>query len=340
MQPASPGPWHEGLTRYHWRIFAVTVLGWLFSVMVQRIFVLARGPALRDLLPAGTSAAGITWHSGAATAIFMTGWAAGGIVFGILGDRRGRARIMTACMLMYAVFTGLSGLARGWWDFAALRFLAGLGVGGEFAACATLLAEAMPDRARPHALGLLQVFSMLGNMGASALSYAILSWRWLFAAGFFPALLAIAIAGRIEEPGNWRKLHAAGAEARARRGSLGDLFRIPRWRRATIAGLTLAISGVVGLWGIGFWTPELIRDALRDAPPETRGRYVALGTILQDIGAFLGLYAFTRLTARTGRRPAFALAYAAGLAATVLTFGWLRQPGDIFWMMPDRKSVV
>jgi hypothetical protein len=117
-------------------------------------------------------------------------------------------------------------------------------------------------------------------------------------------------------------------------GSVADLFGDPRWRKNTFLGLTLAISGVVGLWGIGFWTPELIRDALGAAPIETRNWYVSMGTLLQDVGAFFGIYTFTVLTARVGRRPAFVMAYLAGLAATVMTFGWLHQPSDVLWMIP------
>ncbi len=99
--------------------------------------------------------------------IFMIGWASGGLVFGVLGDRIGRAKTMLLTILIYSACTGLSALSVGVWDFAFYRFLTGLGVGGEFAAGVSLVAEVMPERARPYALGLLQALSAVGNMMAA-----------------------------------------------------------------------------------------------------------------------------------------------------------------------------
>jgi hypothetical protein len=115
---------------------------------------------------------------------------------------------------------------------------------------------------------------------------------------------------------------------------MADLFRERRWRGHTIVGVILAISGVIGLWGIGFWTPELIREALKGASLQNRNWYVSMGTLLQDVGAFFGISTFTLVTAKIGRRPAFAISFLLGLAATVMTFAWLHEPSDIFWMIP------
>ncbi|HZS49438.1 MAG TPA: MFS transporter [Bryobacterales bacterium] len=340
LQEAAPPvikPWYTGLTGYHWWVLSVASLGWLFDTMDQRIFVLSRGPALMSLLPAGTSPADITWYSGLATSIFMAGWAIGGFYLGIIGDRWGRARTMMLTILMYSLFTGLSALSRNWWDFIAYRFLTGLGVGGEFAAGVSLVAEVMPDHARAHALGILQALSTVGNITGSAISLVVLplGWRWMFLVGIVPALLVVFVFRTMKEPEAWQKARAsAQVGAQNRMGSAGDLFRDRRWRRNTFIGLSLAISGVVGLWGIGFWTPELIRSALASAPAASRNWYASMGTLLQDVGAFFGIYGFTIITARVGRRKAFVAAFLIGLAATVMTFGWLRRPQDVFWMIP------
>ncbi len=331
------GPWYKELNGYHWWVLIVASLGWLFDTMDQRIFVLARGPAMNSLLPAGTPAADVTWYSGVATAVFMAGWALGGFYFGIMGDRWGRAKTMMLTILVYSAFTGLSALSQSWWDFMFYRFLTGMGVGGEFAAGVTLVAEVMPDRARPHALGILQTLSALGNITGSALSFIVLplGWRWMFVVGVLPALLVVAVFKKMKEPETWQRMRDESQSGNQRKmGSMGDLFRDHRWRRNTIIGLTLAISGVVGLWGIGFWTPELIREALGNASTQTKNWYVSMGTLLQDVGAFFGIYTFTVVTARIGRRPAFMISFLLGLAATVMTFGWLKQPSDIFWMIP------
>lgn len=324
------------MTRHHWWVLSVAALAWSFDTMDQRIFILARGPAIGSLLAAGTPPAEITYYSGLATAIFMLGWAVGGFYFGILGDRWGRAKTMLLTILLYSAFTGLSALSRGFWDFSLYRFLTGLGIGGEFAAGVTLVAEVMPASARAHALGLLQSFGALGNVLGSMLSLAILplGWRWMFVVGVLPALLVAAVFRKVAEPEAWRRSRAASGGQASRRGALADLFSHPRWRRNTIVGLTMAIAGVVGLWGVGLWTPELIREALTSASPETRSRYVSLGALLQDTGAFLGISAFTLLTARIGRRAAFAISFLIAFAATVWTFRNLREPAQMLWMLP------
>jgi MFS family permease len=331
------GPWYRDMTRYHVWVLTIACLGWLFDTMDQRIFILARGPAMNSLLPAGTAPADVTYYSGVATAIFMLGWAIGGLYFGIMGDRWGRAKTMMLTILMYSAFTGLSALSRSTWDFMGYRFLTGLGVGGEFAAGVTLVAEVMPTSARAHALGLLQALSTVGNITGSALSFVVLplGWRWMFVVGIVPSLLVVAVFKKMKEPEAWQRAHdSAAAGGGKKMGSMTDLFRHPRWRRNTIIGLALAISGVIGLWGIGFWTPELIREALGDAPAQTKNWYVSMGTLLQDVGAFFGISTFTILTARYGRRPALAVSFVLAMTATVITFAFLHHRSDIFWMIP------
>ena len=332
------GAWYKALNGYHWWVLIVASFGWMFDTMNQRIFVLSRGPAMRDLLPASMSVADVTWWSGIATAVFMLGWAAGGLFFGIMGDRWGRAKTMMLTILVYSIFTGLSALSRNQWDFMAYRFLTGLGVGGEFAAGVTLVAEVMPEIARPHALGSLQALSAIGNVIGSAISFVVLpiGWRWMFMVGVLPALPVILIFGKVKEPEGWQKIHdsiASGGD-RKQLGSMSDLWTHPRWRKNTIIGLLLAVSGVVGLWGIGFWSPELIREALKDLPLAQRNWYVSMGTMLQDVGAFLGISAFTIVTAKVGRRPAFVMSFLLGMASVVMTFGLMHKPSEVLWMVP------
>ena len=164
----APKRWYHELTRYHWFVLIVAALGWLFDTMDQQLFTLARAPAMNELLapspgmPADPRDVG--FYGPLATAIFLIGWASGGLGFGVLGDRIGRAKTMLWTILIYSLCTGLSALSVGFWDFAFYRFLTGLGVGGEFAVGVSLVAEVMPDRARPYALGLLQALSAVGNI--------------------------------------------------------------------------------------------------------------------------------------------------------------------------------
>ncbi len=461
-------PWWRELNSYHWFVLVVAALGWLFDTMDQQLFNLARRPAMQELLaPAGGGAADpgqVDFYGGISTMIFLMGWAAGGLGFGILGDKVGRAKTMLWTILIYSAFTGLSALSVGFWDFAFYRFLTGLGVGGEFAVGVSLVAEVMPARARPFALGLLQALSAVGNIAAAVISIILFeleesgsigsAWRIMFVIGTLPALLAVFIRRRLKEPERWQTL--TDEELTKKLGSYAELFG-PRWRNNAIFGMMLAFSGVVGLWGIGFFSidlnrsvflkklqtearaggadkqdAELIRAVVhqpgllgsvdakslpsaaqvlgfaefpKDAgalygaalqlqkdgkavsveavlnlldegkPPQTAedrarrrdylgeppaatlaadavnehsarikkraktftadvGFWAGVTSIMLNIGAFFGIYAFTYVTSITGRKPAFAVAYVAALLSTAAVFWYLREFSQIFWLIP------
>jgi MFS family permease len=338
----------------------VAALGWLFDTMDQRIFLVTRATAMTDLLGFKYDEKGdllradgqtlsqdqarhaeleIRRFSGWATTIFMLGWATGGLFFGMMGDRWGRARTMLITIVLYSMFTGLSALSQHWWDFMIYRFITGLGVGGEFAAGVALVAEVMPARARPQALGLLQALSAVGNIAGSLISGVVLQfgWQWMYLVGTIPAIMVIFVMRSLREPETWVKArtHASAEEAVAREmGSLKELFRNRRWRRNAIIGFTLALAGVIGLWGVAFWSFELVNEALRGVP---RGEVIgirAVGTALQDVGAFVGILGFSFVAARLGRRPAFALAFLIALASIFFVFGYMRTAADVYWMLP------
>src|SRR5439155_19019084 len=228
------GPWYKGLSRYHWWVLTVASLGWLFDTMDQQLFNLARRPAIIELLgvrPGDPTAAGdVAEHAGYATMIFMMGWASGGVFFGILGDRIGRAKTMMLTILFYSIFTGLSVFSTSVWDFSVYRFLTGLGVGGQFWFGVALVAETVPDRTRPYALGWLQASSSVGNMLAALIGIALgqleqsgsigSAWRYMFVVGALPAFLCLLIFRRLEEPEQWRKAQ----HDRKKLGSMGELF--------------------------------------------------------------------------------------------------------------------
>ena len=339
---ASGGPWYRELDRTHWFVLIVASLGWLFDTMDQQLFNLARRPAIAELLGPGASPSTIAEYAGYATMIFILGWASGGVFFGILGDRVGRARTMIYTILCYSLFTGLSVLSTGVWDFSAYRFLTGLGVGGQFAVGVALVAESLPDRARPYALGWLQASSAVGNMMAAVIGMAHgglessgtidSAWRAMFLVGALPAALCLLIFRRLKEPEQWQRAALAGAK----RGSVSELFSDPRWRYNAIIGMLLAFAGVVGLWGIGFFSFDLFRAVL-DKTNLTAGQktfWIGMTSLLQNLGAFFGIYAFTHVTQRIGRRKAFAIAFVAAMFSTAYTFWNLNTFSDIFWMIP------
>jgi MFS family permease len=342
--------WYRELNGHHWFVISVASMGWMFDTMAQQLFNLARRPAIRDLLGGRASEATISEQAGYATMIFMIGWAIGGVFFGILGDRLGRVKTMMITILSYTVFTGLSLFSIGVWDFNAYRFLCGLGVGGQFAVGVSLVAEVVPDRARPYALGLVQACSAIGNMLAALTGIALGQleaagqitgqWRYLFLAGAVPAPLALVVFKKLKEPGQWLKARAE----KKRMGSFSELFANPRWRRNSIVGMLLAFSGVVGLWGIGFFSYDLLRPVLDKAFQAQgftgaalagkTGTWIGITSLLQNLGCFFGVYAFTYLTHYTGRKKAFAVSFVAAMLATAFTFWKLKELSQIFWMVP------
>ena len=202
--PNDGQPWWTGMTRYHWFVLVVAALGWLFDCLDQQLFNLARKPAMETLLAVGGAAADpkdVAYYGGLATCIFLLGWATGGLIFGVVGDRYGRAKTMMITIVIYSLCTGLSALSTGFWDFAFYRFITGLGVGGEFAVGVALVAEVMPDRARPRwgtssprrsASGWencrsspTQASSLAGSRGGGSLSSGLSRpcWRWSSAPG-------------------------------------------------------------------------------------------------------------------------------------------------------------
>ena len=351
----SGGKWYLELNRYHWFVLVVAALGWLFDCLDQQLFLMARKPAVTELVGTGIAESDINAYGYYVTAVFIVGWATGGLLFGILGDRIGRAKTMLITIVLYSLFTGLSALSRTIYDFAFYRFLTGLGVGGEFAVGVALVAEVMPDRARAHALGWLQILSTVGNISAASINIALAGlqsqhrlgdwtpWRLMFVIGAAPALLAIVIRARLKEPERWQAAVSEGKSAQTA-GSLRELFGDPRWRKNALVGLALAVPGVVGLWAIGFFSFDFIRDVFAkhyQAAGETPAEYgskltmlVGVVSIIQNVGAGFGMYAFKLFTERHGRRPAFAIAFVLAMLSTAGTFWFLTDFYDVFWMIP------
>lgn len=311
--------------------------------------------------------ADISKASGYATSIFLIGWALGGIAFGIMGDRVGRVKTLMLTILLYALFTGLSAISETVWDFYIYRLLTGLGVGGVFAASVTLVAETMPSNARPFALGLFQASSALGNCAAAGISiyfgslrdsgifsgvtilnHPLTPWRAMFLVGIIPGLLVVLIQFGLREPEKWKQAVAGGRKA----GSYAELLGDRRWGRNAILGLILALSGVIGLWGIAFFSfdlqqyvaqPAYAAEAAKlgltgtDAVKYIAGQktyWAGITSLVQNVGSFFGIFAFAWVTVRMGRKPAFALFFVLAGASTAMVFLFLETFADIFWMVP------
>jgi MFS family permease len=353
--PHAPGSWWKTLDRYQKEIFVLATLAWFFDCLGQQVFVIARNPALAALMPVGTAPDRLKEWGGYMTSIFIVGWATGGLIFGAVGDRIGRARALAITVLLYGLCTGLSGLATSMTDFGVYRFIAGLGVGGVFGLAVALCADSLPDLARPHALGLLQALSAVGNMIAGVMAVVLgyrqllepqsaPPWKSLFFLGAVPPLVCVAFQFKLKEPEKWVKARAEGKITGARFGSYASLFGEARWRKPALFGMLLCVAGVVGLWGVGFFSPELVNDiigkslAAQHVPaaqvPGRRMMWVGCTMIVQNFGAVLGMLAFTRLAHEYGRKKIFALSAVCAFVSTVAVFKFLTQPWQIFVFCP------
>lgn len=368
--PSRPG-WGSlrELKPYHWFVFVVCCLAWDLDCMDQQLFVLARNPAVETLLGPDRKAE-ISSVGANATAVFMVGWAIGGIGFGVLGDRIGRVKTLTATIFLYALFTGLSAFSYSVTDFMVYRLLTGLGVGGAFAAAVVLLAETVPDRPRPYVLGLFQASSVIGNCTAALINmymgslqkdgaftnkvlftgHDLTAWRVMFLIGIIPGLLLVIVQFTLREPDKWVAMRDA-ERAGARKspiamffGTLTGLLTAAIYGRRVLFGLLLTAAGVIGLWGIGFFSPDLVGGVLTksfeaeglsgDALKGEVTRWRGITSLIQNGGAFLGIFAFSWVTGIMGRKSAFALFFVLAAASTAITFWFINDRSDVYWMIP------
>ena len=354
---SSSAPWWRQLTGYHWFVFAVASAAWFFDCLDQRLFSLARIPALASLMHLPASHAEVQAFGKVVTAWFLIGWGIGGMIFGSLGDKYGRAKMLTLTILIYSAFTGLSFLSRTRLDFTVFRFMTGLGVGGVFGLAVALIAETVPASARVQSLGLLQVLSTVGNvtagfakMGIDALeaSKKIESgqgWRWMFLIGALPAVLVIFTGKYLREPEAWLRLKETGGLVHG--GIFGpyrSLLAAARWRKNLVVGALIASTGVVGLWAIAEYAPDLQKAVFAThyeqaglAPDVVRAKVNSAITnayLLNMLGAAAGMWVFTRVANAVSRRFAFAVGFAAAMVVTFLVYWKMNSPQDAYWMMP------
>jgi MFS family permease len=351
---ASSPSWRTLLTPQHWFVFSVASLAWLFDCMDQQFFNLGRAAAMEQLLPDKSK---VIEYGSYTTSVFLLGWAAGGLAFGALGDRYGRARILTVSVLLYSVFTGLSALSTGFFDFCVYRFLTGLGVGGVFGLAVALVADTVPDKARAPALGLLQSLSSIGNISAALIGMGIAAlaaqhllpgdmktWQAMFLVGATPAFLCVFILAKLKEPQKWVDAKAAGKISGIKFGSYGALLTHPKWRKHAWAGLVLCSAGIIGLWGIGNFHPTIVGSIVTEHLKASnisaeklaseKAFWSSMGLLLQNIGAFLGMTTLAWVAQVKGRKFAFALSLILAFLSTVLVFKFMRSFSDIFWMIP------
>ena len=257
-------------------------LGWLFDGFEMGMFPLIGQPALKDLLGPTAPATDVTQWFGVIIAVFLVGAASGGVLFGWLGDKMGRVRAMALSIFTYAIFTGLCGFATEAWQIAILRFIASLGMGGEWSLGVALVNEVWSAKSRAVTAGLIGAAANIGYLLVALLSMVLLTfissaqsglaaiglspatvtyltahsaWRLLMISGALPALLNFGVLLFVPESEKWKAEHARGATAHWARwdllgvliGSVAALAIIWAWSPAGVNALLATAITVVGL---------------------------------------------------------------------------------------------
>jgi MFS family permease len=287
-------PWYREINRTQWRTLVAAQLGWMLDAMDVMLYSFAL-TAIRSEFHLTAAAAGAL---GAAPLVTS---ALGGMLFGWLSDRYGRSRALVWSILTFSAFTAFTATARSIPELIFWRAIVGVGLGGEWAAGAVLVAETWPDRHRGKAIGLMQSAWAVGYLVAAVLAAVVLprwGWRSLFFAGIVPALFTLWIRRNIPEPPKWRQSSHSLA------GALGALFRPPLLRN--VALFTMLCSSVLfGYWGLFTWLPAYLSMPLAQGGAGLSILRSSAWIVPLQIGAFFGYISFGFFADRVGRRTAF-----------------------------------
>jgi MFS family permease len=333
--PAREATHLREITPQQWKSGIAAWLGWMFDGLELHLYTLVALPLVVQLLGVANALDPQVKEKGAyIQAAFLIGWAAGGAFFGRLGDLLGRSRALSLTILTYALCTGLCAFSQTWWQLMIFRFIAAIGIGGEWAVGASLLAETWPKAWRPWIAAVLQsgvnfgILIAAGLVGVLSIVMPPGSERWVFLIGVLPALLVYWIRRHVPEPESWRRAEAAAAK----KPGVRDLFRgavaSVTWRTMVVCALSLS-----AWWLFIFWQAQHVRKLLVDAgtpgPDVTRlvsGAFFAMIAV-----SIVGNYFAGWLAMRIGNRRAIVLMFWALFGSMAGAFIVPRGFAELAW---------
>ena len=330
-------PWYANVTRYEWLVLIIASAGWVFDQYESQVFVLTKDSILAEVL--GTHGPELKSWGDRLYAVFLLGGTIGGLAAGSLADRYGRRPLLIATILLYSLFSGMMYFATELWHVAALRFLVALGVGGEWAVAASLVAEVFPARARAYASGIFHASSVLGIWMATLAGIAVgENWRYAFLFGIVPSLLVVWVRARVREPEKWQATADDAEQStvdRARMGSFRDLLTTAPWNRRALLGMALAAVGLGTFWAVVVAGGDLTKSLLTQTGADNiSSRTQFAYGFVQTTGGGLGLLAFGPISARFGRRRTFIAFQLLALVIVPITCFVPQTYGQLLVLLP------
>jgi MFS family permease len=336
------------MNRYQWTVLFAAWLGWGFDVFDGLLFNYIAPNAVPSLLgltrgtPAA-SAATLNW-TGILTSVLLVGWAVGGIIFGHVADRIGRSKTLLLTMALYSLGTAACAFAPNIWVLLMFRIVAALGIGGEWAAGAAMVAEVVPENRRVEAGALLYTSAPIGLFLATFVTYQIqgvyfrdvpdLAWRYVFLFGLVPAFVAFMVRLFIKEPERWTRVSQESAPP-----TIGELFA-PEYRHATLTGLGLASIALISWWTCNAFIPTIASGlAMREAAGMSAAaaadlvqEWRSLATTAFNLGGLIGTLLTVPAAKHLGRRAMFAIYFLGSGIAVLATFGLPLDPHTRLYM--------
>lgn len=335
-----------GFSRYQWTVLFAAWLGWGFDVFDGLLFNYVAPNCVPTLLgleigsPAAKQAT-LYW-TGVMTSVLLLGWAAGGVIFGWVCDRIGRTRTLLLTMLMYALGTAACAFATSIEMLLVFRIIAALGIGGEWAAGAAMVAETVPEEKRVEAGALLYTAAPFGLFLATFVDHQVAgvwfkaspeeSWRYVFLFGLLPAAAAFIVRLFIKEPERWAQQAAISAPPR-----LAELFT-PQMRAYTRSGFFMALIALIAWWSCNAFIPVVASGLARtqadlqglnaDAARALAQEWKTLATLCFNFGGLIGTLLTIPASKYLGRKKMFAIYWVASSIAILLTFG-VDWPGQV-----------
>lgn len=334
-ESAEPKPTLRSLSPQQWKSGIAAWLGWMFDGLELHLYTLVALPFVAQLLGGlATTDPSVGKHAALIQGAFLLGWALGGAFFGRIGDRLGRARALSLTVLTYAVFTGMSFFATQWWHLMIFRFLAALGVGGEWAVGASLLSETWPKRWRPWIAAVLQCGVNIGILMAVFANHLMADCapKYLFLVGIIPALLVFWIRRAVPETDEWQaaKQQAHHQEPKLTALFQGDVWRVTLWT-VIVCGISLTAH-----WAFMFWHVQHLRNLpeVLAMSSEERNKLASIAMYLVIGSSIAGNFFSGWLAKRIGYRATIGITFFAYFIVMFGAYYIARDHHELLWWFP------